>query len=318
MKIHSKKLPQHEIDNLINILKNHEKETLNPNIDRFFVYEGVAISIYKTNTVLFQGKNVDYVVDILLQKNGHQLTEQIIDVSEITEKSFNTLNLTEIGCDEVGVGDYFGGMVTAAAVVIPEQITNLKNEIICDSKLINDKKIIEIYERINSRIKFSFTSITALEYNELFEKFKNAHIIKTYLHNKTLAQLFQKEKFIPENVNVILDQYANSKNYYEYLEVINPDKKIDINVFEIKAESKYFSVALASIIARYHFLQQIEQLQAEIDLPIFLGASNPQIKIIVKKIHEKYGFNKLKNFVKLHFKTTEKIIKNAKNEKKIK
>lgn len=316
MKVYSQKLTKSEAEHLVTNLWKYRKENLNPNIAYSFVYEGVTISLYKTNTVLFQGQNIDYVINLLLQKGNHHLTENLIDISVIKDKSVRLPNHIEIGCDEVGVGDYFGGLVTAAAIVQPEQVNLIREYAVNDSKLINDRKIISLYEDfIKDNVRFKYTSITAEEYNNLFDKYQNAHIIKTYLHNKTLNSLLHEYQLDSKNVEIILDQYVTPKNYWSYLEKINPENKVQINTFEIKAESKYLSVALASIIARYHFLSQIEQIRNAVKLPIFLGSSNPQVKIIAQKIYEKHGLMQLKKFVKMHFKTTKQVITGERKKK---
>ncbi|MGB4985311.1 MAG: ribonuclease HIII, partial [Erysipelotrichaceae bacterium] len=45
-------------------------------------------------------------------------------------------------------------------------------------------------------------------------------------------------------------------------------------IFETKAESKYLSVAVAAIIARYYFLNAIDKINEHYDIQLPLGAGD--------------------------------------------
>lgn len=62
-----------------------------------------------------------------------------------TSKSISNKNINGIiGCDEVGVGDYFGPLVTCACYLDNSQIEIFKKLNIKDSKKLNDEYILQI------------------------------------------------------------------------------------------------------------------------------------------------------------------------------
>ena len=65
-------------------------------------------------------------------------------------------------------------------------------------------------------------------------------------------------------------------------------------------------VAAASIVARARFLEELQKLGNIIQEPLSKGV-NPAVEEIAKKIYAQGGEEKLKAFVKMHFKTTQKI-----------
>ena len=67
-------------------------------------------------------------------------------------------------------------------------------------------------------------------------------------------------------------------------------------------------VAAASIVARARFLEELQKLGNMIQEPLSKGV-NPAVENIAKKIYAQGGEEKLKLFVKMHFKTTQKIKK---------
>ena len=63
----------------------------------------------------------------------------------------------------------------------------------------------------------------------------------------------------------------------------------------------------ASILARARFLEELDKIEKTVKIPIAKGV-NPVVEEAAKKIYFLGGIDKLKCFVKLHFKTTQKII----------
>lgn len=316
LKNFTKKVDKTKIKEISENFSEFEINNSNPNISMVFKYKNVTVSLYKTGTILFQGNDIQNAVNIVIGKNEIKQPKKINAFKNIKKNKINANNQqiklikqNEIGCDEVGVGDYFGGLTTCAAFIRYDQIEELKKIGVKDSKKISKEKIFEIANAIQQKINYSISHIDPLEYNKLFEKYQNSHIIKTLLHNQALNNLIKEFKIKIADALIIMDQYSTKTNYKKYLNIINPDQKIDIDIFETKADDKYLAVAAASILARDHWLKSIDKLKAKIKEPIFLGASDPRIKQIAKKIYLEKGLNFLTKCVKLHFKTTDEIIK---------
>ena len=316
MKTYTQKLSKDEIVQIKKAFAVFQVRTSNPNLDFCFKYENVTISIYRTGSILFQGNYVDEVVKFVLAK--HDESKSIPEVNEKPNTPFKkkdykplfSMEVNEIGCDEVGVGDYFGGMVMCAAYVNENQKKDLQKIGVQDSKKLNDQQISTIAIKLidELHITYAVSNYIALEYNNLYDKYQNSHILKTLGHNQALTKLLNADSNIKlTNTRIIMDQYVSKQHYYNYLAKINVTNLVRINTFETKADSKYLSVAAASIIARYVWLNEIDKMSKKYQIPIFLGASNPKILTIAKKIYQDYGINELKKCVKLHFNFTDKI-----------
>lgn len=218
----------------------------------------------------------------------------------------NIKDLPMAGSDEVGNGDSFGPFVVACALVEEKDIDLINNLGIKDSKQITDKKIKEIGDVLTKKIKHSFVILKNKAYNKATEKF-NQNEIKATLHNACYINLRQKYKL--PNLCVV-DQFCTKEKFYEYLENNKDILEIQYGLsFETKAENKYIAVAVASVIARYYFIKEFEELCKKYDMELSKGSANPIIDDQLKEIIKRYGKEELNNVAKLHFKNVAKHYK---------
>lgn len=263
-----------------------ENSNHNNYVEKFYKTKDWTLTIYKSQKAVLCGININ------------------------TIKNELNLDLTkdEIGMDEVGVGDYYGGLVVCAVFLSKDDYKKINSLDIKDSKKLSDKQIINIAQKLINIVNFEVCQIFPNEYNYLYEKFKNTHIIKTILHNNAVTNLIIKNKINKSTTNIILDEYVSQNNYYKYLINANIQNITQINEFKTKAESQHISVACASIIARYYFLKQIETLSRKVGIELPLGAWNDKVKDVSTLILNEYGYDKLNELVKIHFKNTKKLI----------
>ena len=275
----------------------------NQYIDYCFEINGVKIAFYKSNKVVVQGKNATNIMSKYFNKYLERQNE-IMDIAKPTKPiNFNKYEYF-VGSDEVGVGDYFGGLVVCAVSLSQQDEIKAQSLGINDSKKLTDEKILQLAPKLMEFINYKIAEINPEQYNLLIDKYQNSHVLKTLLHNRALLSVVDNNR---EKSLVILDQFAESNNYYNYLNKLKETNWIKINIFETKAESKYTCVACASVIARYFFLKQIQNLSKKVDIQLPLGAWNKQIESKAIQLKSKVGFDNLNQFVKLHFKNTEKI-----------
>lgn len=279
---YSQKISEKEISLILKYLGEHLVKKITPSIKYFFKTKNYTITIYKNNTIFIQGSSFENVLKMISVKN----------YEEINIKSENSY-LIKIGSDEVGTGDLFGGIVVCACRIINKDIINKIN--IRDSKLINDNEIKEIYHKIKEHVEYEKYEISPIEYNRIYDRYRNLNVIKTIGHYQTIQSL-QKSSYD----FALVDQYCSEKKFNEYLKILNLKKIVKIKM-ETKAESKYIEVACASIIARYFFVEQIKKLSKEIGIRLPLGSSNKNIKTIVNKINQ----TDKSKFLKLHFKNSQ-------------
>ncbi len=277
----SKQLTQQEVDYIYSKLQNHQVENKSDYLLYSFKYNNLNILIYKSLKIVIQGNNIELFLNEFGLNNSYKL-------------SVNTKY--EIGSDETGVGDLIGGLVVCCTKIDNELVSKLNEYEINDSKKLTDKYILSIYDELIKIVPHKIVAISAKKYNELNNTFKNSHVLKAILHNE--AHAF----FDSENSTRIIDQFSTTdKKYYEYVNASGLEP-IKIDIFEPKAESKYPSVALASIIARGWFLKQIEKLSKKINMAIPLGAWNTKIKDFCHEFVKKYSKDALLEIIKHDFK----------------
>ncbi len=286
-------------------LASFEVPSSNQIIMHLYKSNGCTITIYKTKVLLIQGNNAKDVYKQIFDKDYTETDagSDTLDKSS-AKKTVNQNTVATMGSDEVGVGDFFGGIVVASAYVSKDQIAWLKEVGVKDSKLLNDEKILKIYDEIKDKIPHNIKSINAIEYNELYKQYGNGNVIKAVLHNQALWDL---SKEVKRPYFVIMDQFAQKEIYATYLRKAHKTE-FTVDIFETKAESKYIAVACASIIARAAFLHQIKALGESLGCEIILGSSNENIKALAKQILQNHGQQALGDACKQNFITYREII----------
>ncbi len=269
------------------------------------------ITLYESGKAMFQGTSADIDANLWIEMEK-KLNNRTIDIDEKKkekEKYKENLeyfySISTIGSDEVGTGDYFGPIVVTATFVSKDKI-DLMNELgVKDSKKITDDKIIKIAPTLIKEIPYVTFILNNKEYNAYQKKGYNMNKIKAILHNKVLYSLTNKEEKYPYD-KIVVDQFVYPRKYFEH--ILDAKEKVMNITFTTKAESKCASVAAASIISRYIFLKQMEELGKEIGLDLPKGA-NDSVDLVGKEIALKFGMEKLEILAKLNFKNTDKIKK---------
>ena len=209
----------------------------------------------------------------------------------------------QIGSDEVGVGDFLGPMIVVAAFVKRTDISKLREFGIQDSKKMTDKKIMEIGPNIIKEFKFSKLTLSNEKYNEMLDKGENLNSMKAKMHNRALLNL---HKEYPEVLNIFVDEFVNENKYYKYLNDANEEQVRDI-CFRTKGESYYPCVALASVIARYAYLLEMEKLSTKYDMKFLYGASK-KVTEFAKEFLKKYGEKEFYKVAKKNFANYREVI----------
>jgi ribonuclease HIII len=209
----------------------------------------------------------------------------------------------QIGSDEVGVGDFLGPMIVVAAYVRRIDIKKLKDYGIQDSKKMSDKTILEIGPKIVKEFHFSKLTLPNEKYNEMLDKGENLNSMKAKMHNRALLNV---HKEYPEVLNVFVDQFVSEKNYFKYLNDANEEQVKDI-IFRTKGESYFPCVALASVIARYSYLKEMEKLSEKYDMTFPYGASK-KVTEFAKNFLKKYGEQELYKVAKKNFANYREVL----------
>ena len=273
--------------------------------------EDTVVTLYESGKVVFQGVSAD------IDANFWKETEKILTgkmpedntKKEKKEEDIDTTdyyNISSIGSDEVGTGDYFGPIVVTASYVSKDKISYLEDLGVRDSKKVTDDKIMKIAPELIKNIPHQTYILTNEEYNEWQAKGYNMNKIKTILHNRVILGLLKQDNFMIDMV--VIDQFTSPRSYYSYFKDMNENVYRKIT-FTTKAEDKCLSVGCSSIISRYIFLNEMEKLGKSIDKVLPLGASTV-VDEAGKDIVNKHGKDILNKVAKINFKNTEKILNN--------
>ncbi|HQM18031.1 MAG TPA: ribonuclease HIII [Bacilli bacterium] len=268
------------------IIKHYKKYSTTPtNNYTLFLAKNkpeFTITIYTNLTLLIQGAKED---------ETHNKISLLIG---------KTIEHSIIGSDEVGTGDFFGGVVVCAAFIDSKDLEKVKALGVKDSKVLTDTQINKIAQELIKIIPYEAIILSPTQYNKMIASGNNLNKIKALMHNKALLTLSKKVKYD----QIIIDKFASEKNYYSYLEDQKEVIKEKVSFLE-KGESKILSIAAASIIARYLFNKQIDDLSNLINFKLPKGAGS----IVDKAINElklKYGNKIFDNIGKTHFKNLKK------------
>ena len=268
---------------------------------------GTIITLYESGKVMFQGISADIDANMWKDLERHYNNRDID--SELKKKEEKEDDKTyyyydAIGSDEVGTGDYFGPIIVTATLVDKSTRKLLEDLKIMDSKKMTDDKIRRCAPILMNKLPYVTFTLSNTKYNEMSSKGFNMNKIKAILHNRVLFEL--SNKGIPYH-KIIVDQFTTPRSYFSYLKQENIEDKVTKITFLTKGESKHLSVAAASVISRYRFLQEMDKLSEKYKVDIPKGAS-PKVDSVAKKILDTYGKNELSKIVKLNFKNTEKIL----------
>lgn len=292
------------------------KREKTPQYSEFQADDGdTVVTLYTSGKAVFQGNDADIASDYWIETEKINSGTAIVTNSD--DKSKKTLkaeekkelsiyhNINSVGSDEVGTGDYFGPIVVTSTYVTKEDVAYLDELGVMDSKKITDEKIMKIAPLIAKRVKYKSIILNNTDYNKFHSKDYNMNKIKAILHNKVLYQMINEEH--PKYDYIIVDEFAKENRYYEY---IKDSTNIQRNItFMTKAEDKCLSVACASIISRYLFIQEFDKICDELHLPLPKGAGS-EVDKMGMEIVEKYGEEKLNEIAKLNFMNTSRILKN--------
>ena len=250
--------------------------------------ENCVITCYTSGKTVFQGKDANVYAAAFMEIRD--------EISTPT----TTSHYPQAGSDEVGTGDYFGPVCVCASYVTKDDVDFLVKLGVRDSKQMSDADMLKIGPLLMERIPHSLLIVPPQKYNQVHES-NNLNAIKAKLHNQAYINLAKKIE-LPSFK--IIDQFTPETSYYRYLK--NEPQIIRGIHFETKAEDKYLSVAVGSIISRYGFLKTWEEMEQKYNMTLPKG-SGDKVDIVAQEFVERYGLERLGEIAKLHFKNTEKI-----------
>ena len=311
-----------EQENRLLEVYEHIKSTLKSNNFSVSDYGEIAYGVQFTVSILnwsgiiriYQNKKGILKIDYSQLKGGvnaikiQTLIEGkgISSDSKKSNKKHGALGLPIIGTDESGKGDYFGPLVSAG-VYVDER--SAKNLIVCgikDSKNLSDSKNLELAQEVAKICKgrFAIIEISPEKYNDLYEQFKrekkNLNTLLAWGHAKAIEEILSKV----DCKVAIADQFADESFVLGKLQ----EKGKKLKLIQMHKAEQNIAVAAASILARARFLEKLSKLSNKYKIDLPKGASQTVIES-GKKIVAAYGEEALRKVAKLHFKTTNEILR---------
>ena len=254
--------------------------------------KGVSCTLYESGKFMVQGKDKhDFIT--------YYLEPEILGKLSYSYPETEMNTTPHIGVDEAGKGDVFGPLCVAALYADSDQISALIKMGVRDSKRLTDTTIIKFAAKIKKDFDYSLVQIFPKRYNELYQGFQNLNTLLGWGHATAIEELLTKT----DCTDVLIDQFANESVVISALK----RKNLSVNLTQKHRGEEDIVVAGASILARAAFVQGLEKLSQDYQLPLPKGASSQVIQAGQKFVFS-HGKEALHMVAKLHFKTIDQIL----------
>lgn len=266
-----------------------------------------VITAYKSGKVMFQGAAPD-------KASQKWVTEAVTSYKSVNHKRQPSAHgfapdptlfaKSHIGTDEAGTGDYFGPITVAGVYLNKQQIQQLQDIGVTDSKALTDAKIRQLASTIMKlQIPYSLLILHNEKYNQLQKKGWSQGKMKAMLHQHVIGNLVKKIGNVSLE-GIVIDQFCEPAIYQRHIRSENLSL-ISNTYFLTKAESYSTPVAAGSIIARASFLKEMDSLSEQVGIELPKGASKKVDQTIAKIINAN-GESILHKLAKTHFANTKK------------
>ncbi len=204
-----------------------------------------------------------------------------------------------IGVDESGKGDFFGPLVIAGVLVSEDQLAAFDELGVRDSKMISDKRVVDIADRIRRLCVYDIVVINPEKYNQLYLKIKNLNKLLGWGHARVIENILKRQP-APAAIS---DKFGHEHFIADCLQ--KEGKKIEL-IQMVRGEA-HPAVAAASILARAEFLRRMEMMSKKYEINFPRGGS-AKVDEAGKKIVKLKGIAILDHVAKLHFKNYKKVM----------
>jgi ribonuclease HIII len=256
---------------------------------------GVTCTLYQSLKLTVQGKNKGELLEFFIEP-------EIIKSPEYTyreELAMESLDKrARIGVDEAGKGDYFGPLCVAGVMADEQTLPKLVKIGVRDSKTLSDDQIRKMADEIRKVVPCHILVLRPKKYNELYASFKNLNSLLAWGHATIIERLAEQTGA----KLAIIDKFAS-----EYV-VENALKKKHVKIKleqRVRGEADVV-VAAASILARWAFVEFLEETGKKFNVSLPKGAAAHVVEAARKLVREQ-GQEILGEVAKLHFKTTSYV-----------
>lgn len=256
--------------------------------------EGVVATLYSSGKLVVQGSQPDLFLARFVEGGVAQPARSPSREEREAGDEVARVEVTTIGSDETGKGDYFGPLVVAAVRVEPEQAEGLVRAGVTDSKKISDVLALQLGAAIRTGLPHAVEVLEGEAYNAEHARVRNLNPILAELHARAIARL------VEPGVRVVVDRFADESLVRRAL------GREDVDLVQVPRAERNPAVAAASILARAEFLVRLRELGEEHGLTLPKGAG-PPVDRAGRQFLARHGREALGRVAKLHFKNTWKI-----------
>jgi ribonuclease HIII len=256
--------------------------------------EEVVVTLYTSGKLVVQGRGTSSFVARHLE--GVSSSQNASDDREALP-----LRGPTIGSDEAGKGDYFGPLVVAAALVRPEDLAVLSECGVQDSKASTDARIRRVEGRLAEGLVHAVRVLLPEDYNEAYQQVGNLNVLLGRLHAEVIDEVLARSGDAAPRI--VVDRFGDPRHVRDAL---SDEARARPLAMPTGGEANP-AVAAASFFARAAFLREFERLRGLAGGELYLGASDPRIVPLARRLLREGGRPWLGQFAKLHFKTTMKL-----------
>lgn len=182
----------------------------------------------------------------IVYRNGKVVYHETL--SELIENVLIEDDCVEVGSDEAGKGESTGPIVVAAVAMDGRGRKFLRARGLLESKSVSKSRLSELADLVRSAsISYRIRKVSVEELREVWRKGNLNELLATW-HLEVIESL--AEALVP--CRVIVDSFDERK----LKNALSHFEKIAQVIIETNADSKYASVAAASVIARYEYLRE--------------------------------------------------------------
>ncbi|MCI2068314.1 MAG: ribonuclease HIII [Bacilli bacterium] len=259
--------------------------------------EGVQIKAYLTSndglfTILFSGEKDE------TEAEARIFFKELPTPTVVTPQDEKWQDMSiQIGSDEVGVGDFFLGFYVVAVYLDKEGVDFIDSLHVTDSKKLTDSRMEQIGPILNKKVFKHVVRLSPDKLMQLKEKGWSTHRMLASAHNFAHVSLIE-HYHLSTKIPVYIDQFEKEEIYKHYV-----GEKLVSNplVFRTKGETYFPSVATASVIARWCFLEDWKKMEADLGMTIPKGADKDVDKVYITLV-KKYGKERIDPYIKRFFK----------------
>lgn len=260
--------------------------------------QGISLTLYESGKLTVQGKSKHEFI-------SYYLEPQILQNLSYSYPHQNVETHARIGIDEAGKGDYFGPLCIGGLYINgSEDLETLLKMGVKDSKRLGDPVILKLAAKLKTVCKTSVVRIFPKRYNEMYQTFHNLNKLLAWGHAAAIETLVKETSCC----QVIIDQFADEYVVQHALS----KKNLNIDLTQRHKGEEDPVVAGASILARAAFVEGLSSIENKYNLILPKGASEA-VKAAAKKAISIHGIAILPEIAKMHFKTTEEILKGLEN-----